>query len=230
MNSKDGKPYWIFYLIGIIVIVVLYILGGKPSFSLQLGPLPFSISVDFPDNDSKDSTSETNSSSTQSGVEHKSTTKTSTPTPISIPKEEVVEPSNVQDNTVEVHRIEVIEVIDQIQAPISDFMFPYSSIYELTDEQLASMEDNDPDRMHSKSQMAINEIYARYGYTFALDDNPSNSAIEAKNYFESKDWYRNAQLKCPIQNQDALRDMMNPVEQKNIELINNWQKMQHIYY
>ena len=111
-----------------------------------------------------------------------------------------------------------------ILAPASDFLFPYSSTSYLSNSELNEvMESDDRYVMRSLSQRAINEIFARYGYTFR---GTSKTSQEAKNLFEGKDWYEEARKRCVVQpgEQDKLlNDYFNDYERSNIEAINQWQ-------
>ncbi len=113
-----------------------------------------------------------------------------------------------------------------LTAPVSDFMFPYSSQQELTQEQLDSMLRTDIEEMRSESQMAINEILARYGFTFG---DGSRTAQEAAAYFSNKTWYQQAQNYCSYTDPNELIASMTEVEKSNIDLIIAWQ-LQHIPY
>lgn len=100
------------------------------------------------------------------------------------------------------------------QAPASDFIFPNSSSDLLSSSDLGRL-GSDYD-----AQMAINEIYARYGYTFQTN---SQTAIATRNKFGSKDWYRQAQSTCPTANRDRFAETyMNSVERSNIQTLVNW--------
>ena len=111
-----------------------------------------------------------------------------------------------------------------ILAPASDFLFPYSSTSYLSNSELDEvMESDDRYVMRSLSQRAINEIFARYGYTF---DGTSQTSREAKNLFEGKDWYQEARKRCVVQPGEQyklLKNYFNEYERSNIEAINQWQ-------
>ena len=111
-----------------------------------------------------------------------------------------------------------------ILAPASDFLFPYSSTSYLSNSELDEvMESDDRYVMRSLSQRAINEIFARYGYTF---DGTSQTSREAKNLFEGKDWYEEARKRCVVQPGEQyklLKNYFNEYERSNIEAINQWQ-------
>ena len=124
--------------------------------------------------------------------------------------------------------VEIITVIGGIQAPASDFMFPKSSERVLTWDELNTMLSDNREKMHSASQMAINEMFARYGYTFKSS---TSTAREAKSYFESLDWYHSAQSYCDATDWETVRvQYMNDIERENIERINSWQRENGVYY
>lgn len=81
------------------------------------------------------------------------------------------------------------------------YIFPDSDRKELTESDIAGM---DADEI----QMAINEIYARKGYSFSAD---SESARAAREYFMSKDWYSPT-----VDTMAEVEALFSEVEQKNI--------------
>ena len=90
------------------------------------------------------------------------------------------------------------------------------------------MVSSDREEMHSASQMAINEMFARYGYTFSTK---TQTAREAKSYFENLDWYRSAQSYCTATEWETVRSSyMNDIERENINRINAWQQDHGVYY
>lgn len=120
---------------------------------------------------------------------------------------------------------EQISVQYGLIAPASDFLFPHSSDQILTQEQLDSMIDPDVEVMRSRSQMAINEMLARYGFPFGTS---TRTAREAKDHFSGLEWYEQAKSQCPYEDPNALIANMNDVERTNIDLINEWQIEQNI--
>lgn len=123
---------------------------------------------------------------------------------------------------------ETIEIYGGVKAPAEDFIFPYSSKAILTDEDLAALESEDAQTMHDRSQLAINEIFARYGYTFGYTTETSGVAKER---FEALDWYAQVQKKCPSDSWWTLQTKyMNEYEVRNIEKLNEWQKEHGVYY
>ena len=101
------------------------------------------------------------------------------------------------------------------QAPASDFIFPNSST-----DLLSSGDLNNRLSSAYDAQMAINEIYARYGYTFVTN---SETASASRSKFGSKDWYIQAQSTCPTANRDNFAESyMNSVERANIETLLAW--------
>ena len=124
--------------------------------------------------------------------------------------------------------VEYVAVKYGLQAPVTDFMFPYSSERLLTQAELDSMVDASVEVMHSRSQLAINEILARYGYSF--DPNKSDTAKDIYNRVAGKDWYQQAQQQCGYSDANSLIADMNSVEKDNINLINEWQQQHGCYY
>ncbi|MGI6006600.1 MAG: zinc-ribbon domain-containing protein [Ruminococcus sp.] len=123
---------------------------------------------------------------------------------------------------------EYVAVKYGLQAPASDFMFPYSSERLLTQAELDTMEDASVEVMHSKSQLAINEILARYGYSFNPDT--SDTAREIYSRVSGKEWYQQAQQQCSYSDSNSLIADMNAVEKENINMINTWQQEHGCYY
>lgn len=84
-----------------------------------------------------------------------------------------------------------------------DFIFPNSSTQELSIYDLEKL---------TKDELGIarNEIYARHGYIFTQEP--------FKSYFESKDWY------VPNPEFKVLTNALYPVENKNIQLILEYEK------
>lgn len=133
-----------------------------------------------------------------------------------------------EENLSETGGKEVIEVYGGIKAPAEDFVFPYSSQKILTDEELLTLESDDPQTMHDKSQQAINEVFARYGYTFGSTTKTSRAAKER---FEALDWYTQVQKKCPSNSWWTLQtEYFNENEVQNIQILNEWQKQHGVSY
>lgn len=117
----------------------------------------------------------------------------------------------------------VITIYGGIQANASDFLFPESSTEYLTTERMNQvMESSDSDMMHKLSQLAINELLARYGFTFTKD---SQTAQDARDQFEGRAWYESAQEICPSNDYEVLlANYMNSYEVTNFRALNQWQK------
>lgn len=117
---------------------------------------------------------------------------------------------------------ETIVVIHGIEAPVTDFVFPHSSTTKLKNSDLKqwrSLSDRDK---HFTSQLAINEIFARYGYSFKKS---TKTAEDARQHFEDLEWYKEAQKYCPSSDPDVIeKTYMTSQEVYNIKLINAWQK------
>lgn len=122
-----------------------------------------------------------------------------------------------------------ITVINGIRADADDFILPYSSVTYLTSEDLEILEGNTVEEEHYKSQLAINEILARYGYAFHPEN--GGSAKEAYDQFEGKVWYEQAKPYCPTTSASEMIDTyLSWTERSNIDLICEWQKEHDCYY
>ena len=122
-----------------------------------------------------------------------------------------------------------ITVVNGIQAPVTDFIFPYSSERELLWAELDVVlwRDDETER-HDISQLAINEIFARYGFTFGTGSSSSRLAYDT---FEACGWYQEAKAACPDDNWNNLYYYyLNDTERTNVELINAWQQQNGVYY
>ncbi len=124
---------------------------------------------------------------------------------------------------------EYITVIAGISAPASDFILPYSSQRLMTAQDLTVLEGDTVEEEHYKSQLAINEILARYGYVF--DPDQGGSALEAYQKFEGKDWYEAAKPYCPsTSSTEMLYTYITEVELENVDIICQWQQEHGCYY
>ena len=125
--------------------------------------------------------------------------------------------------------VEMITVVNGIQAPASDFIFPYSSTQTLTDADLTKLEGSSVEEEHYKSQLAINEILARYGYVFHPEN--GGASKEAYDQFNGKEWYEQAKPYCPSDSaNDMLYTYITSTELNNIDIICEWQKLHDCYY
>ncbi len=124
---------------------------------------------------------------------------------------------------------ETITVIAGIQANASDFILPYSSERALTDTDLMQLEGASVDEEHYRSQLAINEILARYGYVFHPEN--GGASKEAYDQFEGKAWYEAAKAYCPSTSaNEMLYTYITELELSNINVICEWQKAHNCYY
>lgn len=115
-----------------------------------------------------------------------------------------------------------IEVAHGILAPETDFLFPDSSERVLTYREINSMLQNeDKQSRYLNSQMAINEIYARYGYHFHPEK--SISAQEAYEKFNSLAWYEQVCSYGGYDDPSQLDSVFNEIEKTNINTIREWQ-------
>ncbi len=125
--------------------------------------------------------------------------------------------------------VEMITVVNGIQAPASDFIFPYSSTQTLTDADLTKLEGASVEEEHYRSQLAINEILARYGYVFHPEN--GGAAKEAYDQFNGKEWYEQAKPYCPSDSaNEMLYTYITSTELNNIDIICEWQKLHDCYY
>lgn len=120
-------------------------------------------------------------------------------------------------------------MIGGISAPASDFIFPFSSQRLITDSDLTVLQADTVEERHYKSQLAINEILARYGYVF--DPSLGGSALEAYQKFEGKDWYEAAKPYCPsTSSTEMLYTYITELELENVDIICQWQQENGCYY
>ena len=124
---------------------------------------------------------------------------------------------------------EVITIYDGIQANAADFLFPESSSEYLTTARMNQvLESSDANMMHKLSQLAINELLARYGFKFTSS---SQTAQDARDQFEDKGWYQSVRRVCPSNQWDVLRaNYFNSYERANFDALNQWQKDHGVYY
>ncbi|MBQ6468425.1 MAG: hypothetical protein IJJ50_00030 [Lachnospiraceae bacterium] len=116
---------------------------------------------------------------------------------------------------------ETITIYGGIEAPASDFLFPYSSTQVLTDSDLQYLLNLSAHDMHFEAQLGISEIYARYGYTFKKNKATSDY-VRAR--IEGKDWYQQVQAINPSQDQETLRwQYFNDTERKNVQILLDFQ-------
>ena len=98
-------------------------------------------------------------------------------------------------------RPQQLQPVQPVPAPIAneDYVLPYSSTRELTDDDLRRLTKNE-------LRLARNEIYARYGRVFRDQS--------LQKYFDSKPWYKNIP-KLPL----GMDPTLTKLERSNIELI-----------
>ncbi|MCI6869035.1 MAG: YARHG domain-containing protein, partial [Lachnospiraceae bacterium] len=132
----------------------------------------------------------------------------------------------VQNGTTE---DEMITVINGLQAPASDFILPYSSVRSITDDDLKKLEGASVEEEHYRSQLAINEILARYGYVFHPEN--GGASKEAYDQFQGKSWYEQAKAYCPSESaNEMLYTYLSNIELANVNRICEWQKVHNCYY
>lgn len=145
------------------------------------------------------------------------------------PQNAVVTPELVEQAVAAGPSQVTITVVNGIRADADDFILPYSSVTYLTSEDLEILEGNTVEEKHYKSQLAINEILARYGYVFHPEN--GGSAKEAYDQFEGKAWYEQAKPYCPTTSASEMIDTyLSWTERSNIDLICEWQKEHDCYY
>lgn len=136
--------------------------------------------------------------------------------------------NEVQNGTVS-GTSETITVINGIQADVADFIFPYSGVNYLSDADLVKLNADTVEERHYKSQLAINEMLARYGYPFRPEY--GGSTKEAYDQFHGKTWYETARSYCPASSwEDMLYNYCNDVERYNVDVICQWQQQNGCYY
>jgi len=122
-----------------------------------------------------------------------------------------------------------VVIYGNINAPASDFLFPESRDEYLTpgrlNEVLAS--DNQMTRIR-RSQMAINEMLARYGYEFKKQN--SRTADDAREKFCEKDWYQHVKGIFPSDIQKLYDLYFTEIERENFDALIEWQKMNDADY
>lgn len=116
------------------------------------------------------------------------------------------------------------------QAPASDFIFPESSDEYLSYERINEMlEAPDKETMNRRSQLAINELLARYGFPFTNKER--QTAQDARDQFNNKSWYQQVRAICPSTNYQVIVDnYMNTYERANFNALNDWQKDHGVWY
>ena len=141
--------------------------------------------------------------------------------------EETIPIEHLSQTTAAQQAEEMVTVYGGIQAPASDFVFPYSSTIELTSGDLAKLQNLSARDLHFQSQLAVNEIFARYGYTFNGISETSKDAIA---HFADKEWYQKAQKINPSNDQQTLMNhYFTAVEKANIKAITNFQNKYDTY-
>lgn len=175
-----------------------------------------------------------NSSTTESNIAQEVTeTPPPTLTPIPTPPPVYSTAPNIptQPPAVESNEAEEMIVLDiGIQAPASDFIFPESSSEILTTKKMDQvLYSGDTKTRVMRSQLAINEILARYGYSFVKTN--SLTANEARKKFGGKSWYLEAQAHCPVQDASELEEnYFNVYEKANYQALLEWQRVNDAFY
>lgn len=133
------------------------------------------------------------------------------------------------DSSIQIESENMITIYGGIKAPVEDFIFPYSSTELLTEEEMyAAFGSSDSEFMRMSSQAAINEIFARYGFTFTSN---RDTGIAAREKFSTLSWYQEVQDICPTPvSEIILSDYMNDIERENIDRILSWRENNDISY
>lgn len=155
-------------------------------------------------------------------------TATPTPEPTPTPTPEPT-PTPTPEPTPTPVPASTITIYGGIEAPEADFIFPESSSAYLTTQRMDEVLGSDDEyTRHKLSQLAINEILARYGYTFTAD---RQTAQDARDAFEDKGWYQAAQRINPSNNYETLlNNYFNTYEKANFRALNDWQKANGVWY
>lgn len=148
-----------------------------------------------------------------------------------------IEPTEENTDTITSSQEMISLAYSGMEAPASDFVFPYSRERLLTEEDLRILEATQPDdnhdsitdQEHSNSQMAINEILARYGYPFRSNAS-KKTGQEAYNKFSSLSWYQKIKPLCSYSSANELIEDLTSIERQNISIIDEWQKQHGCYY
>lgn len=116
---------------------------------------------------------------------------------------------------------DLVTLPDGGHAPAADFVFPASGSEALSYDELdAAFGGLDSAAQLTRSQLAINEIYARYGYRFHPEK--SDTARYAYDYFNNLEWYTRIGSGRTWSNTGEVP--VNGTEAANIELLVRWQK------
>lgn len=155
-------------------------------------------------------------------------TPTPTPEPTATPTPEPT-PTPTPEPTPTPVPVATITVYGGIEAPEEDFIFPESSSEYLTMERMDEVLGSDDEyTRHKLSQLAINELLARYGYTFTAD---RQTAQDARDAFEDKGWYQAVQRINPSNDYETLlNSYFNTYEKANFRALNDWQKANGVWY
>ena len=124
---------------------------------------------------------------------------------------------------------EMVTLSAGIQVPASDFLFPESINEILTEERMNQVLKkgalNKID-MNLRSQMAINEILARYGYEFTRQDTKSEE--QAREKFYGKEWYQELRGSYPSSIEKLQEFHFTEAEKANFEALIKWQEKNNV--
>ena len=156
--------------------------------------------------------------------------ETATPTPIPTSTPTPIPTETPLPTATPIPPINYVTIYGGYQAPASDFIFPESSDEYLSYARMNEMlEAPDKETMNRRSQLAINELLARYGFPFTNKER--QTAQDARDQFNNKGWYQQVRSICPSTNYQVIVDnYMNTYERTNFEALNNWQKDHGVWY
>ena len=110
-----------------------------------------------------------------------------------------------------------------IEVPASEFEYPDSSQRAYTQAEFTAYFTGEQRDKYYKSQIFIDEIFARYGYSFSETSQRPGKAIFDK--YKDKEWYQKAMASCPSQSMDTLLfQVMTSTEYNNVMAVNSWQE------
>lgn len=114
-------------------------------------------------------------------------------------------------------------VYGNIKAPAEDFLLPESNSEYLSQERINKVlaSENQVTQIR-QSQLAINEMLARYGFEFTKSN--SVTADEARKKFNGKDWYQQIKGTLPSNVETLYNVYFSDIERTNFDALNAWQK------
>lgn len=124
---------------------------------------------------------------------------------------------------------EWVTIYRDIKAPATDFLFPESRDEYLSQERINEvLASNDQETRIRRSQLAINEMLARYGYEFNKQN--SKTADDAREKFSGKDWYQRIKGEYPSDAKELYALYFTEIERVNYDALNEWQRINDADY